>query len=75
MHDMYEGMKVAFGTYNNKDAPLKSRAGEFINDHSKLIEQWADHYEDLYFTEAIISDTALKTHLLCPPWKNLTYLQ
>ena len=56
---MYEGMKKAFGPAIRKVAPLKSKEGEAITDRSKQMERWAEHYQDLYSTESLVSEAVI----------------
>ena len=55
---MYEGMKKAFGPSIIKTAPLKSKAGETITDQAEQMERWAEHYQELYSRENIVTDKA-----------------
>lgn len=59
IHGMYEGMKKAFGPTISKIAPLKSKDGEVISDRAKQMERWAEHYQDLYSTETIVTEQAV----------------
>ena len=53
---MYEGMKKAFGPCAIKIAPLKTTSGKIITDHTKQMERWAEHYQELY-TETAVENT------------------
>ena len=61
---MYEGMKKAFGSCAIKTAPLKSSTGEIITDRAKQMARWAEHYQELYSRETIVTDTAVEN--TCP---------
>ena len=56
---MYEGIKTATGPTSVKTAPLKSKTGEVITDHSMQLQRWVEHYFELYSTQNIVRDTAL----------------
>ncbi|XP_022093240.1 uncharacterized protein LOC110980661 [Acanthaster planci] len=58
---VYEGMRKAFGPTARKTAPLKSSSGETIIDHSKQMEWWAEHYQDLYLRENVVTETAINS--------------
>ena len=55
---MYDGTKIAFGPSTTQTAPLKSAAGNIITDRGKLMKRWAEHYQELYSRENIVTDTA-----------------
>ena len=55
---MYEGMKKAFGPSIIKTAPLKSKTGETITDQAEQMKRWAEHYQELYSRENIVTDKA-----------------
>ena len=57
---MYKGIKKAFGLSITKDAPLKSASGDIISDRNKQMERWAEHYEELYTRENLVTDTAVE---------------
>ena len=68
---MYEGMKKVFGPSAIKTAPLKSAEGDIIKDRSKQMERWAEHYQELYSRETIVTNTALENTLLLPEMNEL----
>ena len=45
---MYDGIKKAMGSTQNKTVPLKSSTGQIIHDKAKQMERWVEHYSDLY---------------------------
>nr|XP_058942010.1 uncharacterized protein LOC131770312 [Pocillopora verrucosa] len=57
---MYEGTKKAFGPCAIKTAPLKSSTGEIITDRAKQMARWAEHYQELYSRETVVTDTAVE---------------
>ena len=57
---MYEGLKKAFGPSAVKVTPLKSASGDIITDRGKQMERWAEHYQQLYSRENIVTDTAIE---------------
>ena len=61
---MYEGFKKAFGPCAIKTAPLKTTTGVIITDRLKQMERWAEHYQELYSRETIVTDTAVEN--TCP---------
>ncbi|RXN35706.1 RNA-directed DNA polymerase from mobile element jockey-like protein [Labeo rohita] len=68
---MYEGMKKAFCPSAIKTAPLKSTSGEIITDRSKQMERWAEHYQELYSRENIVTDTAIRNIMPLPIMEEL----
>ena len=68
---MYEGMKKAFGPSTIKIAPLKSTAGEIITDRSKQMERWAEHYQELYSRENVVTDAAIEATTPLPTMEEL----
>ena len=68
---MYEGMKKAFGPSVNKIAPLKSTSGEIIKDRGKQMERWAEHYQELYSRENVVSDKAIENTTPLPTMDEL----
>ncbi|KAL0195112.1 hypothetical protein M9458_008684, partial [Cirrhinus mrigala] len=68
---MYEGMKKAFGPSAIKTAPLKSTSGEIITDRSKQMERWAEHYQELYSRENLVTDTAIRNIMPLPTMEEL----
>ena len=58
---VYEGMKKALGPSARKTAPLKSSTGEIITDRSKQMDRWAEHYQDLYLREGVVTEAALNS--------------
>ena len=58
---VYEGKKKALGPSARKTAPLKSSTGETITDRSKQMDQWAEHYQDLYLRESVVKEAALNS--------------
>ena len=61
---MYEGFKKAFGPCAIKTAPLKTTTGVIITDRLKQMERWAEHYQELYSRETVVTDTAVEN--TCP---------
>jgi len=68
---MYEGMKKAFGPSINKIAPLKSTAGDIITDRSKQMERWAEHYQELYSRENVVTAAAAENTASLPVMEEL----
>ena len=68
---MYEGMKKAFGPSAIKIAPLKSAEGQIINDRSKQMERWAEHYQELYSRETTVTEPALESTRALPKMDKL----
>ena len=58
---VYEGMKKALGLSARKTVPLKSSTGETITDRSKQMDRWAEHYQDLYLRESVVTEAALNS--------------
>ncbi len=56
---LYAGIKEATGPCATKSVPLKNKSGEPITDHRQQMEDWVEHYLELYATQKIVSDTAL----------------
>ena len=56
---MWEGIKKAIGQTPTKCARLKSSNGEIIQDNTKQLERWVQHYYQLYYREYLVSATAL----------------
>ncbi|XP_069191971.1 uncharacterized protein [Procambarus clarkii] len=56
---MYEGIKQATGTTQNRTAPLKSATGEIIKDRDQQMNCWVEHYSELYSRENVVSVEAL----------------
>ena len=52
---MLNGMKITFGPSVTKIAPLKSATGFTITDRIKQMERWADHYQELYSRETMVT--------------------
>ncbi|KAI8510866.1 hypothetical protein Bbelb_117820 [Branchiostoma belcheri] len=57
---MYDGMKKAFGPSITKTAPLKTASGDIITDRGKQMERWAEHYQELYSRENVVSAAAVE---------------
>ena len=57
-------MKKAFGPCAIKTAPLKTTTGEIITDCAKQMERWAEHYQELYSRETVVTDTTVEN--TCP---------
>ena len=57
-------MKEAFGPCAIKTAPLKTTTGVIITDRAKQMERWAEHYQELYSMETVVTDTAVEN--TCP---------
>lgn len=68
---MYEGTKKAFGPCAIKTAPLKSSTGEFITDRAKQMARWAEHYQELYSRETVVTDTAVENTSPLPVMEEL----
>ncbi len=64
-------MKKAFGPSTFKIAPLRSAIGDGITDRGKQMERWAEHYQQLYSRENIVTDTVLKSITPFPEMKEL----
>jgi hypothetical protein len=58
---MYDGMKKAFGPSAIKITPLKSSSGDIITDRGKQMERWAEHYQELYSRENVVTDSAVES--------------
>lgn len=71
IHAMFEGLKKAFGPSKIKTAPLKSTTGEIITDCSKQMERWAEHFQELYSRETIVTDTAVENTSPLPVMQEL----
>lgn len=56
---MFAGIERAAGPTNTKSVPLKSKSGENVTDQKKQMEQWLEHYLELYSTQNVVSDAAL----------------
>ena len=56
---MYAGIKEATGPSSTKSAPLKTKAGEPIDDQRQQMERWVEHYLELYATQNVVTDAAL----------------
>ena len=56
---MYDGIKKALGPMQSKMAPLKSTTGEVITHQGWQMEQWVEHYSDLYSRENTVNPSAL----------------
>ena len=63
---MYDHLKIAFHPSATHSSPLKSAAGDIIKDRGKLLKRWAEHYQQLYYRENIITDTAIESTSLLP---------
>ncbi len=74
IHAMYEGMKTAFGPSTFKIAPLRSAIGDVITDRGKQMERWAEHYQQLYSRENIVTDTGLESITPLPEMEELDAL-
>ena len=68
---MYDGMKKAFGPSVIKIAPLKYNSGGVITDRSKQMERWAEHYQELYSRENIVTYTAIENTTPLPTMEEL----
>ena len=68
---MYEGMKKAFGPCAIKTAPLKTTTGEIITDRAKQMERWAEHYQELYSRETVVTNIAVENTSLLPVTEEL----
>lgn len=56
---MYDGIKQVLGPTQKKSAPLKSTAGEVIQDRAKQMERCVEHYSELYSKENAVTEDAL----------------
>ena len=61
IHTMYDGMKKAFGPSTTKITPLKSTTGDIITDWGKQMERWAEHYQELFWRENAVTDSAVES--------------
>ncbi|XP_062615832.1 uncharacterized protein LOC134277519 [Saccostrea cucullata] len=68
---MYEGMKKVFGPSIIKTAPLKTVSGDIITDRGKQMERWAEHYQELYSRENVVSVTAVENTNVLPAMEEL----
>ncbi len=64
-------MKKAFCPSTFKIAPLRSAIGDVITDRGKQMERWAEHYQQLYSRENIVTDTVLESITPLPEMKEL----
>ena len=64
---MYDGIKQALGPTQKKIAPLKSVAGEVIQDREQQMESWVKHYSELYARENIVTEDVLNAIDDCLP--------
>ena len=71
IREMYEGMKRAFGPSTVKSAPLKSAEGQIINDRTKQMERWAEHFQELYSRVTTVTDSALEKARALPEMDEL----
>ncbi len=74
IHAMYEGMKTAFGPSTFKITPLRSAIGDVITDRGKQMERWAEHYQQLYSRENIVTDAGLESITPLPEMEELDAL-
>ena len=68
---MYEGMKKAFGPCAIKTAPLKTNTGKIITERAKQMERWAEHYQELYSRETVVTDTVVENTSPLPVMEEL----
>ena len=68
---MYDRLKIAFHPSATHTSPLKSAAGDIIKDRGKLMKRWAEHYQQLYYRENVITDTAVESTSLLPVMNEL----
>jgi len=68
---MYDGMKKALGPNITKIAPLKSASGDIITDRGKQMERWAEHYQELYSRENVVSTAAVENTNALPVMEEL----
>lgn len=68
---MYHRLKISFHPSATHTSPLKSAAGDIIKDRGKLMKRWAEHYQQLYYRENIITDTAIGSISLLPVMNEL----
>lgn len=71
---MYHRLKISFHPSATHTSPLKSAAGDIIKDRGKLMKRWAEHYQQLYYRENIITDTAIGSISLLPVMNELYVL-
>ena len=64
-------MKKALRPSARKTAPLKSSTGETITDRSKQMDRWAEHYQDLYLRESVVTEAALNSNPSLPVMEEL----
>ena len=68
---MYDGIKLALGPIHKKTAPLKSSTGTIIQDRSKQMDRWVEHYSELYTRENMVSENALNAVECLPTLEDL----
>ena len=64
-------MKKAFGQLAIKTVPLKIITGGIITDRAKQMDRWAEHYQQLYSRETVVTDTAVENTSPLPVMKEL----
>ena len=72
---MYDRIKQAIEPSHSQTAPLKSATGDAINDKSKQMERWVEHYSELYSRVNVVSDEALMAMESLSTWMSLTASQ
>lgn len=58
IHDMFEGLRRTFHPNITKMAPVKSASGCVITDCSKQMEKSAEHYQERYSAENVVTEKA-----------------
>lgn len=71
LRGMYDGIKKAFGPTVNKFAPLKSTTGVTITDRNKQMERWAEHYQEFYLRENVVTAAAAESTASLPVMEEL----
>ncbi|XP_076036403.1 uncharacterized protein LOC143022188 [Oratosquilla oratoria] len=67
---MYDSLKKAFGPSITKIATLKTASVDTITDRGKQMERWAEHYQELYSRENVVTTASVETNSEKPstPW-------
>jgi hypothetical protein len=56
---MYAGIKQATDLSTTKSVPSETKLGENITDRRKQLEQWVEHYFELYSTQNVVTNAAI----------------
>lgn len=56
-----EGVKKPLQSSAMKTALLKSSTGDTIAKRNEQMEQWAEHYQDLYLRENLVTEVAINS--------------